>query len=454
MYECTNHAPRIRNLGSFTLSRRAEIYPLIKASGFAKTDMSASQYIGAGKTDSQKAKLSAIPWWQWVLGVDLILVLATIAHPHLTPYPGDSLNPLNLASEMNFAAWWSGILLLVFGLLAYELYSVRRDETRTAWLILAFAWAGLSLDEIGSLHERVAIFFGWIAFVPIGLIGAALVSYALYTLLKQRSARGSAAVILLGLFIMSSAVLYEYFERLVDWPSWAVGLRVGAEEGTELLGMFLCLSGVVKQRPHQVWPTGLSRMIPNPHRMLHIDALLIGGFFFHLIVSVLTAMYVEIAERGVPAVWYPTALFLVLAFAALWRFWARSKREPAGLESRAREFVAWSRFALFAAMMSVATLLLYDIQNKSRLIELLGALSNFQAQLIVLLVLFTVFALYLFRRLQRKQTLLLSLLFLVILSGFWLDGRLMQYATIGLFALIIAMVFELSERRGWGETNP
>ncbi len=389
-------------------------------------------------------RLSIRPWWQWIVGIDLFLVLATIAHPHLTPYPGDSLNPLNLASEMNFAAWWSSILLFVLALLAYETYSARSDETQKAWLILAFVWGGLSWDEMGSLHEQLALSFGWTAFIPVGLIGAALVGYAFYQLLKQQQTRNAAILILLGLFTMSTAIIFEYFERLVDWPSWIVGLRVGAEEGIELLGMFLCLWAMVAQRPQQVWPSGWSKVIPNPHRMRYIRTIVVGGWFFHFVVSLFTARYLEIAERGNPAVWYPAVLFLLLAFAALWRFW---------LHDEANESAAWFQFALFAVATSIATLLLYDIQNKNRLMEALGIFSNFYGQLLLLLVLFTLFALYLFRSLTGKQILLLALQYLLIISGFWNGGQVMQYMSMALLALGVMIVFDLIEVDGWRETN-
>jgi hypothetical protein len=50
----------------------------------------------------------------------------------------------------------------------------------------------------------------------------------------------------LSAFVLFGSVAFqEDLEFTLKWPWWAQGLRVGIEEGTELLGVFLLLSVVV-----------------------------------------------------------------------------------------------------------------------------------------------------------------------------------------------------------------
>ncbi len=100
-------------------------------------------------------KLRLIPWWVWIVAVDLVLVFITIIKHNLPDSLWGIYHHFDLGREMNMAAWWSGICLVALAFLAYELYSTNKDRTRVAWLILSLILFGLSLDEIGSLHERV-----------------------------------------------------------------------------------------------------------------------------------------------------------------------------------------------------------------------------------------------------------------------------------------------------------
>jgi hypothetical protein len=48
-----------------------------------------------------------------------------------------------------------------------------------------------------------------------------------------------------------SVAFQEYLEFTLEWPWWAQGLRVGIEEGTELLGVFLLLCVVASATARQ-----------------------------------------------------------------------------------------------------------------------------------------------------------------------------------------------------------
>jgi hypothetical protein len=72
------------------------------------------------------------------------------------------LAQFSLAEEKNLAAFWEGWCFLLVSILAFERYL---QSNRTApyegqsWLGLSVLAAGLSLDELGSIHERAPLLF-------------------------------------------------------------------------------------------------------------------------------------------------------------------------------------------------------------------------------------------------------------------------------------------------------
>src|SRR5690606_1760249 len=117
--------------------------------------------------------------------------------------------------------------------------------------------------------------------------------------------------------VMGSAVLHEHLEHSLTWPDRLTGLRLGFEEGSELLGTFLCLAALVPQR-RLAASQGVCRLIPDPARMLHGRWLLVAAIVWQIIVSGLVVFYVEIGPRGNPAVWLPSGLFFTLFCLAAW----------------------------------------------------------------------------------------------------------------------------------------
>ena len=96
-------------------------------------------------------RLKPLPWCVWILTVNILLLLATGARlfPNELPYVWRLTTLLNLATELTFAAWWSGALLLIAAFLCYELATDKRHVTRSSWLILFVTFLILSLDEVG-----------------------------------------------------------------------------------------------------------------------------------------------------------------------------------------------------------------------------------------------------------------------------------------------------------------
>ncbi|MBD2578571.1 hypothetical protein [Oscillatoria sp. FACHB-1406] len=103
-----------------------------------------------------------------------------------------------LAMENVIASWYSSMLLLLVSLKSTLCFLTDRKQNLSrrerylswGWLGFAFAFALLSLDEIGSLHERIGMItafnpsgdlpLGWVLVlaVPIGLVALFMVAFA------------------------------------------------------------------------------------------------------------------------------------------------------------------------------------------------------------------------------------------------------------------------------------
>ncbi|MDH3694220.1 MAG: hypothetical protein OER96_06590 [Gammaproteobacteria bacterium] len=56
------------------------------------------------------------------------------------------------------------------------------NKDRFMWGTLAMIMAGLSLDEIGSLHERLSLIGGWWMLAPFALVGISMTLYTFWRL--------------------------------------------------------------------------------------------------------------------------------------------------------------------------------------------------------------------------------------------------------------------------------
>jgi hypothetical protein len=266
-------------------------------------------------------KTDDTPWWGWVLLINSVLIAATIVWPHVrTAFPGLAilhvpLGELNLSFEMNLAVWWAGICLLVTGLLCYELYSTGAG---LYWLPIAPVFLGLSFDEIGSIHERASWHLTRTQVLALLLAGGLCLVPAIAKLLRAKSTRTSALLLLFGFLLMASAVVHEHIEIQIGVPDWLVGLRAGMEEGSELMGTFLCLLAVVRERGPDTLKGGLLAVIPNPFRMHWIRPLLVAATLGQVVIAFLTVATVDISYRGNPAIYIPSAMFFLLFLASLW----------------------------------------------------------------------------------------------------------------------------------------
>lgn len=255
-----------------------------------------------------------IPWWYFVLGIDAFLVLITVAYRSLPSLPGKGIlgYTFNLGLEMNLAAWWSGICLATIGLLAFEFFILKDGKTRNAWLVFAILMLGLSLDEVGSLHEIAS----WSMRLPYAVILCLMLLYSVKKLMSDPQTKKSAILITVAFFLYGSVALQEYLQFAVSWPEWAKGPRVGVEEGTELLATFLLFLSIV---PHRKFQTNSIRVIiPRLYSIPYIRIIILVGVFLNIGSAFIFPELLSISVRGYPLAWYPMTLFFILFCASFW----------------------------------------------------------------------------------------------------------------------------------------
>lgn len=278
-------------------------------------------------------KLARIPWWIVLVIVNAILVAATVISAYLEPGTTLStlMNHLYLGGEMNAAAWWSSMLLLTIALGAYHLASTRTDHTNRAWAIMALAFAALSWDELGSFHERLIAYSGWVSLAPVALVFFVLMVYALSTLYRTPATRRSAILFIIGSAFLSSILLQELFETFGDIPTALLGIRTGIEEGSELIGLFFCQLAIVRQisdRPNGIGKLGVRI---DQLRFLLPILLIIAVLSFALAFPSLD--FDDMAFRGDPTVWFPSAILWMLGLHALYLWQQTPSKALWGLAS-------------------------------------------------------------------------------------------------------------------------
>ena len=117
-------------------------------------------------------------WFYGIVATSVFLVIVTLFVFELQQTAGiiGRLTAFSLGGENNFSTWWSGALLLLGAIHAFDGYVLlRRRQSRgaTGWLLISIILVILSADEISSIHERanrILQFGTWLSLLPFAII--------------------------------------------------------------------------------------------------------------------------------------------------------------------------------------------------------------------------------------------------------------------------------------------
>ena len=162
----------------------------------------------------------------------------------------------NLDQEANVPTWFATALLLAVALCAFALHRAQ-EETRPGrcfarlfWLGFSFVYVFFSLDEAAGFHEMSVHWAGPIRFALFAVVAGAFFAACVYDfLVLRREARHLAGWILpgLGIYFLGAIGLETLNAFLSPLIANFTNLEIIAEEGMELLGTILVLTGCLAE---------------------------------------------------------------------------------------------------------------------------------------------------------------------------------------------------------------
>ncbi len=267
--------------------------------------------------------------WGWIWAIHLFFILCMYHYFYMgmTPWKVATYRALGLSYERNYAAWWSGVCLALAALIYFRIAQLD-EEKRTPWTILGAVALALFMDEIGSLHETVSLFGGWLGLLPFALILGAGFGWPLLRLMRYQEMRLPASLILLGVFIFAAVAGLEYVEHNVEANSYYQRLRLIVEESIELVAIgLLVMAGLIAylnssdctQQHTDIRLSSLSAVIQllfkNPMAMYLVFSAQITLVVFFVIPNFYLFPFVT-GEGNITAL-YPVLLFLCLGLYCL-----------------------------------------------------------------------------------------------------------------------------------------
>lgn len=247
---------------------------------------------------------------------------------------------LNLGSENVAAVWYSSMLLFSVALAMTACFLVDREAgsgvhadaslADYGWLMCAAVFVVLSLDELGSVHERiffisaiprVAGLHGWtsVLAVPIGIVAAGLLWFAAVRVRRQPMA---AFLMVLGILLFVSIPVQEHLEVAKYYgadgdrrPTW----MFVAEEGSELVGALLFLAGAFV---YAVRASGLNdgrtRLVQLELRKRLVYGIIAAAVVGILVTRELLPFVMDMTDnRGVMENWFPSVVAYFLSLLLL-----------------------------------------------------------------------------------------------------------------------------------------
>lgn len=341
-----------------------------------------------------------------LVGANLIFTAGTAAFIYYWPRrdgygPGgrafidDVLVQFHLATENVIAVWYSSMLLLSVAAAAVIAYALDRRQSHTGfervvetgWLVIAGCFAVLSLDEIGSFHERLGMVAwgsaptGWVYVLalPIGLVALFMAAFAW---LRLRRARAAAAFFVAGLALFLSNPFLELIEMSQLHGGGSMRLHdtlLVVEEGLTELGGTLCfLLGVILYIRATAGLGPHDFPLDTPAATQTIAA---GGLLLTAGVPAARWFVDQLppGDTGIPDNWFPAAALYLLALLALATRGTRAIRVAAGAIAVSAAFgaslygyaswfhrIGYPGTALAAAVTAVASIAILRIARAGR----------------------------------------------------------------------------------------
>ncbi|MDJ0956272.1 MAG: hypothetical protein QNI91_05435 [Arenicellales bacterium] len=319
------------------------------------------------------ARSDSRPWWAItfvLVSLPLILYNYPKIYSQLPEVWIHRRGSFRMIFEMNYPTWWTAILLFAAAMLVYELTYLRQHTSRWALWGLALVIAGLSYDEVGSIHERVSLLSEqwfdspWTALTPFGIVGLAVLVFGLKATSHLDGGRRATAYIVAGFLTFAFVVLQEYLEHHPKYPKF-VYKTFGVtnawsrwfEEVTEIVGAMLILIGTALARNRGQFSGRLGFVLTKPTNIPNLRTILLVGLVIHCVIAFFFLPDArELTVRGNPAGWYPSAVFFLLFAHAYWQHHSQKKAPDAVNIDKTRLSSVWLVLSVFFILCSIGFL--------------------------------------------------------------------------------------------------
>ncbi|MCX6149110.1 MAG: hypothetical protein NTX22_01150 [Ignavibacteriales bacterium] len=265
----------------------------------------------------------------------------TVPWEHSSRFLRYFLVQFNLATENVIASWYSSMLLLSVSIISIICFWVDRQEQKPGrsqilsfgWLIIALIFAGLSLDEVGSFHERLGhlaslnIFGnyigGWIYVLVIPIVVVAIF-LLIFGLIHLRKFPKVLIFLILGLgFFLLNPILEQIEMNLLhaesgilDWRTHDFNILI--EEGMEIFGSFMfILTGIfyvlsIKKSKNLILEFRFEKEIA---KKITIGLLILLTLSLGLADTFIN--YFPIGDTGIAHNWFPSAAAFIVFILSL-----------------------------------------------------------------------------------------------------------------------------------------
>ena len=292
-------------------------------------------------------------WWMLPGAVTVLLLLfnSPLVLIHFPRLFHLKKRALALHNEMNFAVWWSAVLLLLGAAIFYELTRRAPRPRGRAYLQLSLLMLAMLADEVGSFHEWISGLGGWPALAPFGLVGLLLLGDSLRILWRDERTRTVAWLVLVGFLVLGSVALQEYAEHNWMTREWRVTYGRSLEEASEIVGVWVILFAAVYARRGMRLGGSLAAVVPDPVRMPRLLPIIAVGFLAHLLACQFVFVKIGVWD-GRPSAIYPTVVFFLLACYAYWV--PRHRHDEGARSPEVRGF--WAAAGLLFLALSIGSM--------------------------------------------------------------------------------------------------